>query len=155
MRGRNLAVLLGVFMAVPALVGAAPIAKVNQSFPISFATPGICAEVVDAGGSIHILGSTTFSNGGNYRTSFHFNLQNVTGVGTISGDDYTVDAAGNISVAGSVKNGSSRFTAIFNGTQTDLDSGSIASLHVNVQFTVDAKGNVTAQVLNVEVICPF
>lgn len=154
MRARNLALLLGVFLAVPALVGAAPITKFNQSFPVSFSTPGICTEVVDAGGYIHVMGSTTFSNGGNYKLSFHFNLQNVTGVGESSGDDYTVDSTGNISVAGSLKNGSSRFTSIFNATLTDLDSGEIVSAHINVQFTVDAKGNLTAQVVNVQIVCP-
>jgi hypothetical protein len=157
MRGhrRFLALILVAALAftIPAAANAAVIDKFNDTYPFSFTTPGLCLEPVDTAGMIHVLGSTTFSKGGSFKCSFHYNLQNVTGVGQSSGDDYTLDSTANVSFAGNINKDTNRFHVSFNGTLTDLDTGEFASVTVTVQFTVNANGDVTAQVVNIQAVC--
>lgn len=160
MRPMFRSLILAACLAVPGLAMAAP-SKIFQFNVIDtfgpISTPGICTEQVNIpdGSKVHITGSSQISPNGNFKLQFHLNFMNVTGVGDDSGDPYDVTLTGNFNCSGNLNNGHNSFNLVVNGSLTDLDTLNVVSVHVNIHLTENANGVPTAEVENIQIVCPI
>lgn len=113
---------------------------------------GGVGEFVVLSGTLHTLIHETVSSSGNIHTSLHFRPQGVSGEGLVTGDRYRATGATNQQMN---FNGPLPITQTFTnnfhvrgqGRDNDL------MIHQTVHFTVNANGELTAEVLNTRVQC--
>lgn len=129
----------------------------NQKLPFNSTIAVPCAnggagENVDLTGDIHILIHTTL-NGNNFTTKYHFQPQGVSGIGETTGDKYQASGVSQEEIKGSFKNGKYIDTYINNFKLVAPGKGNNYLVHVNVHITVNANGETTANVDNLNVDC--
>lgn len=107
--------------------------------------------MVDLTGEVHAVFSVTVDANGGVHIATHFNNVGVSGFGLTTGDIY--QAAGGdyfVSNSGVTAN---EFTFVNNFQMTAPGSGNNLHVHELVHVTVDANGEVTAEVNNITVDC--
>ena len=107
-------------------------------------------EIVDLGGTLHVLFHTTLDPSGGFHSKFHFQPQGVTGVGLTTGDVYQGTGVNQGHVNGTVGEES---TFVDNFRLIGRGPGNNFLLHETVHMTVNANGVVTAVVSNLAVEC--
>ena len=150
-------VLVAVAFVLPSF-GAATTTKVNVRVPISFEQFVPCAnggagEILDVSGSLNVSIHTSANENGGTNVVAHFNPQKVTGVGRISGDVY--QGTGMSMFHTTIGAGGLPFndTFIDNFNFVGPGTGNNLITHDTVRVTINANGDVTADVTINNIAC--
>lgn len=122
---------------------------VDMSFFVPCAADGT-GEWVSFTGNLHVLFHTTVDENGGFHAIAHFQPQGVNGVGSITGDIYQGTGVSRETLNGLV---GESFTYIDNFRLIGEGTGNNYLLHETFHITVNANGEVTADVLNYSVEC--
>jgi hypothetical protein len=148
--------LAGVVGTRPALAQADTVTtSVRIPLPQPFQVFVPCAaggtgELVDLGGTLHVLFHTTLDGSGGFHAKTHFQPQGVTGIGLTTGDAYQGTGVNQDQLNGNV---GEEYTLIDNFRIIGHGPGHNFLLHETLHTTVNANGVVTAFVSNVSVEC--
>jgi hypothetical protein len=144
--------LAAVLMTAPASVDAqATTVTTNIRFPVDFTLTNQCTgEQIAFSGEAHILVQSSATPSGHFKMTIHSNLQDVTGVGLTSGADFhflSIATTSEESGPGVEVTIPVSFRIIGPGP------GNNFLFHDSTHLTVNANGDVTAQVDNFSVTC--
>ena len=110
-------------------------------------------ELLIIGGTLHIVSKLTIDNAGGVHFSFHSQPQGASGIGQDTGDTYRAVGVtrGNTNISADGLPFVDTFVNNFNmiGTGGGVSFKSHATIHI----TVNANGDVTANVFNISVTC--
>jgi hypothetical protein len=148
----RVAILLAVIATALTVASASHSATTQGTIPFDFATDA-CGDPVVLAGELHFLGTTVVNASGTFVSVNQFNAQHISGTG-LSGAHYEFVGA-NRSTFVVLPEGTRTFTWVvdFNiiGGGTGPDTSAMTVLH----FTVNANGDLTADVDHLNVIgCP-
>jgi hypothetical protein len=108
-------------------------------------------ELVDLIGIVHAVFSITHDANGGLHIATHFNNAGVSGIGLTTGDKYQASGGDYfVSNSGGTEN---EFTFVNNFLMTAPGSGNNLRIHELVHVTVNANGEVTAEIENITVDC--
>ncbi|MBA3585229.1 MAG: hypothetical protein H0W36_12015 [Gemmatimonadetes bacterium] len=129
----------------------------NLSIPVVLEVSVPCAaggagEVVVLSGKLHILVHETI-NDNRFRVKLHFQPQGVSGVGLSTGDKYQGTGVGEETFGGSFVNGQFSDTFVNNFRIIGQGPGNNFLVHQTLHITVNANGEVTAEVDNFSIQC--
>jgi hypothetical protein len=133
--------------AAPARAQAAT-TTTNVTFPFNVVIPNPCTgEAIAFTGENHFVIHTTATPSGTFETTIHSNLQNVSGVGTVTGAIYRAVISNKqttvlTAAAGQVNTLIGNFHIIGPG------AGNNFILHNTVHVTINPNGEATADVVN-------
>ncbi len=161
MNSKRMLPLLVLFLAALALSGTqtsvraqATTVTSNASFPFTDTAVSCGGETVDISGKMHLLAHATTDARSGRHVTVEINTEGVKGVGETSGGEYVSSATNNESINDADTMGgqseytlTTKFLLVGKGKLPDLLTK--ATMHV----TVDANGEVTAEVTNVVVEC--
>ena len=113
---------------------------------------GGAGELVALSGTLHVLTHVTESPTGNLHLKAHFQPQGVSGVGLTTGDKYQGTG---VTQRQTNINGPLPFTDTFINNFRIIGQGpdNNFTVHQTIHFTVNANGEVTAEVVNTKVEC--
>ncbi len=111
---------------------------------------GGAGEVVELGGNLHVLFSTTVDDQGGFHAVSHFQPQGVTGTGLTTGDKYQGTGVTRDQFNGMV---GFEFTFVNNFRIIGQGTGNNFLVHNTFHITVNANGDLTAFVDNFSVEC--
>jgi hypothetical protein len=111
---------------------------------------GGTGENVDISGTLHVLCGVTLDGKDGFHAHAHFQLQDASGTGQITGDKYQASGVLECQINGKV---GVEFTKIFNAHIIGQGPGNNATIHLNCHLTVNANGDVTAMVDNFNADC--
>jgi hypothetical protein len=141
---------------VPA-AGAAPAEQLtlpaNEFFSPDFGS--ICTEeniLVDQG-TIHIVAQLSDPDANNTHTKIHFNTQSVSGVGTVSGERYSISQVSNNLENVHFATGAREFTGETTLNVVSRGGTENFQIHQIVHFTTNANGELTAVVIGGHADC--
>jgi hypothetical protein len=147
-------------LAVLSLVGVfstATLAEVITNDRIPFADSvfvpcanGGAGEWVDLSGTLHVVFHVTVDSDSGYHAKSHSQPQGVTGIGSITGAKYQGTGVTQDQFNGKV---GSEYTFVNNFRIIGQGPGNNATVHQNVHVTVNANGEVTANVDNFRAEC--
>lgn len=145
--------ILGV---VGSAAGAAETITSSTNVPIDLAVFVPCAaggagEYVYLSGSLHILSHVTLDPTGGYHFESHFSPQGVSGYGETSGDKY--QATGVTRDGGSFMGFPYEYTYVNNFRIIGQGAGNNYLVHETFHITLNANGELTAEVDNFRVEC--
>lgn len=112
---------------------------------------GGAGEVVNLSGEVHAVFSVTVDANGGLHVGTHFNNLGVSGSGLTTGDKY--QASGGDHFVSNSGGGANEFTFVNNFLMTAPGSGNNLRVHELVHVTVDANGELTAEIDNITVDC--
>jgi hypothetical protein len=151
--------LIALALTAGGLVGTVAPAQaraVSLRVPISGVVPNPCGQPVTVSGTIHVVGHTTEDQAGGVHFASHINAQRVQGV----------DASGNRYVVHNVINDRYSLNAAKGAATTDtftraahiIRRGEDAEdddflLHMTLHVTINADGEVTAEVVETRIEC--
>ena len=153
--------LLVVIMLMAALMlptSAQAAVEVNESIDLTdFQVFVPCAnggagEVISLDGPLHILITFTI-NGKNVSGKTHFQPQGLSGVGLDTGDKYQATGVTQDRFKASLQNGQFNATFVNNFRMIGQGPGNNFLVHENFHVTVNANGEVTADVGNFRIEC--
>lgn len=157
------ALLMAVAVGVPALVGNGPaqakatVVTTQEKVPLDMSVFVSCArdgagENVQLSGTLHIVSRAVDDGSGGFHVSSHSNPQGVSGVGLISGDKYqgTGVTRNNVNFKPPFP---SESTYVNNFRIIGQGPGNNYLVHETIHMTVNANGEVTADVVNTSVDC--
>jgi hypothetical protein len=143
-----------VLFALPQAAQADIVANMDVPFP-AIPQPVPCAnggagEDVTFAGNVHLLASITMDNAGGAHVYGHENFQDVSGVGSVTGDKY--QATGSIQIKANVTIAQEatvaiRFNAIGPGPDNNL------YIDATAHITINANGTMTASFTDVSIVC--
>jgi hypothetical protein len=147
-------------LAVLSLVGVfstATLAEVitNDRIPFTISVFVPCAnggagEIVDLSGTLHVVFHVTVDSDSGFHSKSHSQPQGVTGIGQITGAKYQATGVTQDQFNGKV---GSEFTYVNNFRIIGQGPGNNFLVHQNVHVTVNANGEVTANVDNFRAEC--
>ncbi|MCL6259564.1 hypothetical protein M3O96_10715 [Aquiflexum sp. TKW24L] len=145
---RNL-VILSLVAAMGLMLTSQAIAQSSQGRIPFGGTFDFCGELIDLEGEIHVVANFVESKSGNVMSKFHYNLK-ATGVGQTSGAAYQANETVNQTI-----NGSKGFNETVTISTLLIGQGKAPNYKYKVTFhiTVNANGELTAEVLNESVEC--
>jgi hypothetical protein len=145
---RNL-VILSLVAAMGLMLTGQSIAQSSQERAPFASTVDFCGELVDLEGEIHVVQNSVTSNSGNVMTKLHINLK-ASGVGQTSGATYQA-----IETINETFNGSKGFNVTLTQSALLIGQGKAPNFKFSVTFhiTVNANGELTAEVVNVSEEC--
>lgn len=151
------AVALLLSMAGPGGFGAATTSTISTSFPISISVLVPCAaggngEVVDLGGSLHVVFSIT-ANGNNVHINSLANPQGVSGVGETTGDKYQATGETRSDMNFDVVAFPLNVTFVNNFKIIGQGPNNNFLVHENLHITVNANGALTSFIDNFSFTC--
>jgi len=149
--------ILVAFMAlvVPVTAGVTQ----NEKIPYDMIVWVPCAndgagEDVELSGMLHILVTYTEDGAGGRHYKMHYQSQGITGVGTVTGDKYQATGVTQDNVYIAPDDGYPYVhTYINNFRIIGQGPGNNLQVHDTYHITIDANGEVTAEVVNSEVDC--
>jgi len=113
---------------------------------------GGAGEVIEVSGPLHVLFQVTISNTGNVLLYAHFQPQDVSGTGFVTGDKYqatgTTQSTNTLSTPFPIT-----FTYVNNFYMIGQGPGNNVKVHETYHYTIDANGELTAFVDNFSVTC--
>ena len=123
-----------------------------QSFPVPCANGGAGEDVL-VSGTLHIVSNFNIDNSGGVHGKIHFQPQEATGLGLITGDTY--QATGVTQQTMNVNAGGLPFTATFvnNFRLIAPGPGNNLQVHQTIHTTINENGVLTADVDNSSVEC--
>ena len=143
-------------MSAPPVFAASTVTT-NQQVPFAQIVFVPCAnngagEPVLISGTLHILQHQTLSDAGNLHIKVHFQPQGASGVGLVTGDEYR---ATGVTQEELNLNGPLPFTDTFINNFRIIGQGPDNNLlvHQTIHFTINANGELTADVVNTSVEC--
>jgi len=108
-------------------------------------------ELVDLIGVVQAVFSVTPDASGGQHVATHVNLAGVSGIGLTTGNKYQASQADSfVSNSGGT---ATEFTLVNNFLMTAPGPGNNLRVHELVHVTVDANGNVTAEIENITIDC--
>jgi hypothetical protein len=111
-------------------------------------------EVVLISGTLHVLIHQTISDAGHGQLKLHFQPQGASGVGLTTGDTYRATGVTQQMETVDLTDGApATFTFINNFRIIGPRRDNNLLVHQNVHFTVNANGELTAEVINTSVEC--
>jgi hypothetical protein len=161
-RGRAVVLVVALALAASLLTLAVVLAKPAQAQALTFTDTdqepfpfsGGCTETAVFEATLYTVAHTTIDPNGGRHTKFHFKVQGQ-GEGLDSGDKYVLNWVGNENrnfppgMLPTVTQ-TETFQIIRQGSDTTTDD---LQLKLLFHVTVNAQGEVTAEVINVEVVC--
>jgi len=129
----------------------------NTQIPFALGVVVPCAnggagELVLLTGTLHVVIETTVDNQGGVHTQIHFQPQDVSGVGTITGDAYRAVGVTRSDI-NATSGGAFETDFVNNFRIIGQGPGNNLQVHQVTHVTIDANGNVTAVVTNSTVTC--
>ena len=145
---RSLLTMLSLMFAFVHPVSAATrTSAISTQIPLFFLRSADCTgEVVEIRGAIHLVNQTQTDG----RVIGHFNYQNVSAVGLTSGTIYRVSSVDQTSLASPFP---SDITSVQSFHLISLGSSSNLLVHVLFHITVNAEGEVTASISDLDMQC--
>jgi len=143
--------LVGVFSTTTAL--AEVTTNVGIPYAVTVLVPcanGGAGELVDLSGTLHVLILVTVDSDSGFHAKSHFQPQGVSGIGQTTGAKYQATGVTQSQFNGKV---GSEFTFVNNFRIIGQGPGNNFLVHQNVHVTVNANGEVTANVDNSSVEC--
>ncbi|HET6360833.1 MAG TPA: hypothetical protein VFH11_02130 [Gemmatimonadota bacterium] len=136
---------------------AADVTTTNVIFPVEIETFVPCAaggagEIVQLSGNIHDLFHVMI-NGNRFKVKIHTQPQGIRGVGLTTGDKYQGTGVTQETFGGSFVNGQESSTFVNNFRIIGQGPGNNFMIHELVHFTINARGEVTADVGRLRVTC--
>jgi hypothetical protein len=126
----------------------------DATFPFTDTAVACNSELINLSGKMHVLAHVTTDAKSGRHVELQINTENVKGVGAISGNEYESSSTHNVNLNDSETVGgqseyteTTKFLLVGKGNLSDLRAKT--TLHI----TVNANGEVTAEVTNVEVTC--
>lgn len=146
--------LIGMIGTTPALAKATVLTD-NLQIPVNIFAFVPCAaggagEWVDLNGPLHILFRTTIDDNGGFHSMVHFQPQGISGTGLTTGDSYQATGETLETFNGKV---GFEDTYVNNFKIIGQGPGNNFLVHNTIHFTVNANGEVTADVDNSSVEC--
>ncbi len=144
--------VLGILVALLALTMAANAAvQFNEKIPVDLVVYNPCTdEDVALTGDIHLLAAVTEDSADGFHLKLHLNFADVSGEGLDSGNKYQLNGAANAEL---------NLKAAEEGTLTanvrliSQGSDSNGKVHVLLHLTVNANGEPTAEIENIDLEC--
>ena len=133
--------------------GQATTTTTNEELPISGTIINTCnGDTVTYQGTVHVTNTVTTDASGGYHLKTHTNYQDVSGVGAPSLINYRIVTTTNVTVNDS---DSAQFETTLIQTIKAVSQGSAPNLflHFVMHVTVNANGETTSTVVNVNVDC--
>jgi hypothetical protein len=131
----------------------------NEQIPFAQVAFVPCAnngagEPVLISGTLHILQHQTISDAGHLQVKFHFQPQGASGVGLTTGDTYRATGVTQQTVTADLTDGAPQeFTFINNFRIVGQGPDNNLLVHQTIHITVNANGELTAEVVNTSVEC--
>ena len=141
--------LFGLMLVQPLLAPtpASALGASSSDLPLYFLRSADCTdEVVEVSGSIHLVNKVQADGS----VVGHFNYQGVTGLGLTSGESYRVNAVDNIRLRAPFP---SSITSVRSFLLVSRGAGSNLLVHVAYHITINAAGEVTASIEDLEMQC--
>lgn len=98
-------------------------------------------EIISLDGTLHVLINTTVDSQGGIHLKTHFQPQNLSGIGLVTGDKY--EGTG-VTQDQTTVTAASVYSYVNNFRMIGQGSGNNFMVHENITITLDANGNVTA-----------
>jgi hypothetical protein len=130
----------------------------NVRIPYAFQGYVPCAaggagEVIEVSGTLHVREHTTYDSNGGVHTMALAHPQGVSGVGLTTGDKYHATGMTMERYNASLAREGSQYTLLNNFRLIGQGKGNNYLVHQNIHVTVNANGEVTADVDNVTFDC--
>jgi hypothetical protein len=143
-------------LAVASAAGAAPAQQLtipaDEFFTPDFGSVCTGENILVDRGSIHVVGQLSDPDAANQHQKIHFNTQGVSGVGTTSGDRYSISEVSN-TLENVHSTGASEFTGETTLNVVSRGGAENFQIHEVVHFTTNANGQTTAEVINGHAEC--
>ena len=141
-------------LMMPALAKATTVTT-NVKYPVVWIEYVPCAmggagEMIVLSGDLHVLFHTTLDDTGGFHIKMHTQPQGLSGTGQTSGDKYQGTGVTQYSFNGKV---GETYTFVNNYRMIGQGPGNNLLVHQNVHITINANGDMTAEVDNIKVDC--
>lgn len=144
-------------LSVVSAAGAAPAEQfsfpADQFFSPDFGSLCTNENILVDRGTIHIVGQVSDPDANNTHQKIHFNTQNVSGVGTVSGDRYSISQVNNTLENVHFATGAREFTGETTLNVVGRGGAENFVVHQIVHFTTNANGEATAVVIGGRADC--
>jgi hypothetical protein len=162
MKEKTMRVLLTLAFLVGLTFGSATVAlaeavttTTNETVPVEAFVGNPCAapEPIDISGDMRLVIHTTTSDNGNFHFAAHLNYQGVSGTGRTSATQYRATDAGTSTFNGSGNSSANEFTNEFTFQLTSAGSEDNFRVKGLIHITVNANGETTSEVIDLEAYC--
>jgi hypothetical protein len=147
----------GAMLSAVSAAGAAPAEQLSlpadQFFSPDFGSLCTNENILVDRGTIHIVGQVSDPDANNTHQKIHFNTQGVSGVGTVSGERYSISQVSNNLENVHFATGAREFTGETTLNVVSRGGAENFQIHQIVHFTTNANGEDTAVVIGGHADC--
>ncbi len=146
--------VLGILVILALTMAANAAVTQNIKIPIDQILSGPCTgEDIELTGELHLLSTLTEDGAGGYHAKYHANYAGVSGVGLTTGTKYQINGGFNTEYNIAADGFPSETTAVANYGLIAPGKGNNYKGHALFHITVNANGEVTAEIDSFEVEC--